>query len=219
VSIDPLLQGYRRFRAGRFPAAQKLYRELEARGQSPKIMFIACCDSRVDPATIFDTSPGEVFVLRNIANLVPPDSPVAKVQATSAALEFAVLYLNVEHIVVMGHARCGGAQALLGDIQEHMLSSGYLGSWMSIAAPARERFMRMSCPPEARQQQIEYQIVRLGLENLLTYRWIRERVAAGKLEIHGCHFGIANGVLALLDQSTGEFSPVPREEPDEAGRK
>ncbi len=211
MSIEPLLQGYRRFRSGRFPAAQKLYRELEARGQSPKVMFIACCDSRVDPATIFDTSPGELFVLRNIANLVPPDSPIARLQATAAALEFAVLYLNVEHIVIMGHAQCGGAKVLLGDYEEHWLSSGYLGSWMSIATPARERLMRSSCPPGERQQQIEYQIVRLGLENLLTYQWIRERVEAGALEIHGCHFGIANGVLTLFDGKTGEFNAVPLE--------
>src|SRR5579885_2408031 len=117
MSTSLLLLAYCRFGIGCFPAAQKLYRELEARGQSPTVMFIACCDSRVDPATIFDTSPGELFVLPNIANLVPPDSPVARLQPTASALEVAVLYLNVEHIVIMGHAQCGGAKVLLGDYE------------------------------------------------------------------------------------------------------
>lgn len=213
MSIEPLLQGYRRFRTTRFPAAQTLYRQLEARGQSPKIMFIACCDSRVDPATIFDTGPGEVFVLRNVANLVPPDSPVAKEQAASAALEFAVLHLQVEHIVIMGHAQCGGAKALLEGYHKHTPNAGYVGGWMNQAARACDRLLRLPCPPGERLQQIEYQIVRLGLENLLTYHWIRDRVEAGSLEIHGCHFGIANGVLALFDETSGEFTPIPLEEP------
>jgi carbonic anhydrase len=219
VSIEPLLEGYRRFRATRFPAAQTLYRQLGALGQSPRIMFIACCDSRVDPATIFDTSPGEVFVIRNVANLVPPDSPMAKVQAMSAALEFAVLHLQVGHIVVMGHAQCGGAKILLEGQHERIPNAEYIGSWMSLAALARERLMRLPCPPAERLQQIEYQIVRLGMENLLTYPWIRERVEDGRLEIHGCHFGITNGVLALFDEATGEFTPVPPEKPDGANLK
>jgi carbonic anhydrase len=148
MSLESLLDGYRRFRKERFPGAQKLYRELEASGQSPRLMFIACCDSRVDPATIFDTGPGELFVLRNVANLVPPNSPVAKHQAMSAALEFAVLHLDVQHIVVMGHAQCGGAKALLDGVHEQIPNAEFIGSWMNLALPARNRMLLQPHAPD-----------------------------------------------------------------------
>ncbi|MFO1435163.1 MAG: carbonic anhydrase [Gammaproteobacteria bacterium] len=211
MSIESLVEGYRRFRKTRFPAAQKLFRDLEARGQSPQTMFIACCDSRVDPATIFDTSPGEVFVLRNVANLVPPNSPVAKHQATGAALEFAVLHLKVSHIVVMGHARCGGAAALLEGYHDQIANAEFIGSWMNIATTARDRMMRLPLPPAERLLNMEYQLVRLSMENLLTYPWISERVEDGRIAVHGMHFGIANGQLAMFDATRGEFLPVSEE--------
>lgn len=214
MSIENLIQGYRRFHQSRCPEAQKLYRDLEARGQSPTIMCIACCDSRVDPATIFDTSPGELFVLRNVANLVPPNSPVAKHQATGAALEFAVLHLNVSHIVVMGHARCGGAAALLEGYHEQIPNAEFIGSWMNIAVAARDRMLRLPLPPAERLLHMEYQIVRLSLEHLLTYPWIRERVDAGRIELHGLHFGIASGELVMLDPHSGTFRPVRCDSPD-----
>lgn len=212
MSIDTLIDGYRRFRRTRYPAAQRLFRELESRGQSPKTMFIACCDSRVDPATIFDTSPGEVFVLRNVANLVPPNSPMAKHQATGAALEFAVLHLKVEHIVVMGHARCGGAAALLEGYHEQVPNAEFIGSWMNIAMTARDRMCRLPLPPSERLLNMEYQIVRLSVENLLTYPWIQKRVENGELQLHGMHFGIANGQLAVFDPGSGEFRSMPDNE-------
>jgi carbonic anhydrase len=208
MSIDTLIDGYRRFRRTRYPAAQRLFRELESRGQSPKTMFIACCDSRVDPATIFDTSPGEVFVLRNVANLVPPNSPMAKHQATGAALEFAVLHLKVEHIVVMGHARCGGAAALLEGYHEQVPNAEFIGSWMNIAMTARDRMMRLPLPPSERLLNMEYQIVRLSMENLLTYPWISERVEDGRIALHGMHFGIADGHLSMFDAASGTFESV-----------
>jgi carbonic anhydrase len=208
MSIDSLISGYRRFRRSRFPAAQKLFRDLEARGQSPQTMFIACCDSRVDPATIFDTSPGEVFVLRNVANLVPPNSPIARHQATGAALEFAVLHLNVSHIVVMGHARCGGAAALLEGYHNQIPNAEFIGSWMNIAMTARDRMMRLPLPPSERLLNMEYQIVRLSMENLLTYPWISERVEDGRIALHGMHFGIADGHLSMFDAASGTFESV-----------
>jgi carbonic anhydrase len=208
MSIEGLISGYQRFRRSRFPAAQKLFRDLEARGQSPQTMFIACCDSRVDPATIFDTSPGEVFVLRNVANLVPPNSPIARHQATGAALEFAVLHLNVSHIVVMGHARCGGAAALLEGYHNQIPNAEFIGSWMNMALPARNRMLLQPHDPSDSLRLIEYCIVQLSLENLLTYDWIRERFESGRIALHGLHFGIATGELALLDMATGRFHPV-----------
>jgi carbonic anhydrase len=172
-------------------------------------MFIACCDSRVDPATIFDTGPGELFVLRNVANLVPPNSPMAKHQAMSAALEFAVLHLNVEHIVVMGHAQCGGAKALLEGVHERIPNAEFIGSWMNMALPARNRMLLQPHPPEDSLRLLENCIVQLSLENLLTYDWIRERFESGQIQLHGFHFGIASGDLAMLDPATGRFLAVP----------
>ena len=209
TSIDELIEGYRRFRRSRFNTAQALYRELGDRGQSPEVMFIACCDSRVDPATIFDTGPGELFVLRNVANLVPPNSPVAKHQAMSAALEFAVLHLNVRHIVVMGHAQCGGAKALLDGIHDRIANAEFIGAWMNMALPARNRMLLQPHAPEDALRLLEYCIVQLSLENLLTYDWIRERFESGQITLHGLHFGIASGELAVLDPATGQFRAVP----------
>jgi carbonic anhydrase len=212
MTIEHLIEGYRRFRHTRYPAAQRLFKDLEARGQSPNTMFVACCDSRVDPATIFDTSPGEVFVLRNVANLVPPNSPLAKHQATGAALEFAVLHLKVKHIVVMGHARCGGAAALLEGYHDQVPNAEFIGSWMNIAITARDRMWRLPLPPSERLLNMEYQIVRLSVENLLTYPWIQARVESGELQVHGMHFGIANGRLAIFDPTSGEFKAVADED-------
>jgi carbonic anhydrase len=208
MSIEDLIEGYRRFRKTRFPGAQALYRELGDRGQSPRVMFIACCDSRVDPATIFDTGPGELFVLRNVANLVPPNSPMAKHQAMGAALEFAVFHLNVEHIVVMGHAQCGGAKALLEGVHEQIPNTEFIGSWMNMALPARNRMLLQPHPPADSLRLLENRIVQLSLENLLTYDWIRERFESGRIALHGFHFGIATGELAMLDMSTGQFQTV-----------
>lgn len=209
MSIEDLITGYRRFRQTRFPDAQALYRDLGERGQSPRVMVIACCDSRVDPATIFDTSPGELFVLRNVANLVPPISPMAKHQAMSAALEFAVLHLNVEHIVVMGHAECGGAKALLDGVHDQIPNAEFIGSWMNMALPARNRMLLQPHAPEDSLRLLEYRIVQLSTENLLTYDWIRERFESGRIELHGAHFAIATGELFVLDMVTGQFQAVP----------
>ncbi|MGQ0658615.1 MAG: carbonic anhydrase [Chromatiales bacterium] len=214
MSLEGLIAGYCRFRTTRFPSAQVLYRQLEARGQSPKTLLIACCDSRVDPATIFDAGPGELFVVRNVANLVPPSTPDGRHHGTSAALEFAVLHLQVECIVVMGHAQCGGAKALLEGVHEDPSRSDFIGSWMGLAAPARERVLSLPVAPADMQRRIEYEIVRESLTNLLSFQWLRQRVEKGSLALHGLHFGIATGELAMLDAKTGEFRPVPVGQPD-----
>lgn len=214
MSLHGLIAGYRRFRTTRFPSAQAVYQRLEAIGQSPKTLFIACCDSRVDPATIFDVGPGELFVVRNVANLVPINTPDGRHHGTSAALEFAVLHLQVECIVVMGHAQCGGAKALLEGIHEDASRSDFIGSWMGLAVRARERAMSLPIAPAELQRCIEYEIVRESLHNLTSFPWLRRRVEEGHLALHGMHFGIATGELTILDVGTGTFVPVSLDEPD-----
>jgi carbonic anhydrase len=166
-------------------------------------MVIACSDSRVDPTMIFNAEPGELFILRNVANLVPPYEPDAAFHATSAALEFAVRVLQVSELIVMGHAMCGGIRVLLDGAPGQ--AGDFLLPWMRIAEPARRRVLeRASADP---QSDCEQESVKLSLENLLTFPWIAERVAQHSLHLAGTVFDIRSGVLALL-QPDGSFSPV-----------
>jgi len=209
LTIETLLDGYRRFRKHRYPQARELYRQLEERGQSPKVLFLACCDSRVDPATITDTGPGELFVVRNVANLVPPCNPDGQYHGTSAALEFAVKSLQVEHIVVMGHAQCGGAKALLAHTLDSPAGDDFIGKWMEIARVARDRIEQDGAlSHEARLTALEQEIVRHSMHNLLSFDWIRSRIEADRLRIHGWYFGIAEGRLHILDTDRDCFAPV-----------
>lgn len=169
-------------------------------------MVVACCDSRMDPATITDAGPGELFVARNVANLVPPFTPDGRHHGTSAALEFGVLGLGVDDIVVLGHAQCGGVRALLEGVHAHASTVDFIGTWMAIAADARERVLKE--PGGDRQRRLEEEVVRLSLENLMTYPWIAERVQTGRLRLHGWHFGIARGELAVLDPASDTFRTV-----------
>ncbi len=207
MSVAQLLDGYQRFRKNRFEEAREIYYRLNKLGQSPKVMVIACCDSRVDPATIFDAGPGELFISRNVANLVPPYAPDGAHHGTSAALEFAVKHLKVEDIVVMGHAQCGGANALL---MQHQFGkrTEFIDSWMQIASDARDKVVLDQGDAEDVQQAIEHEIVRLSLRNLMQFSWIREAVEAGQLHLHGWYFGIEKGVLYCLNPDTNEFEAV-----------
>ncbi|HTZ71011.1 MAG TPA: carbonic anhydrase [Acetobacteraceae bacterium] len=193
-SLEALLAGYRRFRAGTWPERRALCEELAAEGQRPLAAVIACADSRLDPAAIFDAAPGALFVVRNVANLVPPYQPDAAYHGTSAALEFAVKGLEVTTVIVMGHAQCGGVRALMdGD-------AGQLGDfvlpWMQIAARARTR--ACDAPEPDLLTACEHETVKVSLENLRTFPWIAERVASGGLGLLGAYYGIATGVLELL---------------------
>lgn len=202
--MDELIAGYRRFRAGTWPRERDRFEALAAEGQRPRAMVIACADSRVDPQMVFDARPGELFVVRNVANLVPPYQPDAAYHGTSAALEFGVRVLQVPQLVVMGHALCGGVRALLEGAPPE--AADFVAPWMRIARPARERVLACE-PAEARQEACEQEVVRLSLANLMTFPWVREAVEAGRLRLHGCHFGIATGRLALLGED-GRFVPV-----------
>ena len=172
-------------------------------GQSPKALVVACVDSRVDPAMVFDTAPGEMLTVRNVANLVPPYAPDAGYHGTSAALEFGVRVLVVPHLMVLGHSLCGGVRALLDGAPDN--AHEFVAAWMSIAWSARVCALRGSSS-EKRQQCCEHEVIKVSLVNLMTFPWVAERVAAGKLELHGAWFDIRTGELMTL-QPDGSFSP------------
>jgi carbonic anhydrase len=211
MSLPPrLLEGYRSFRTSRLPAEQGRYRELAETGQSPQVMVIGCCDSRVSPEVIFDARPGELFVVRNVANLVPPYAPDGQYHGVSSALEFAIAGLKVRHIVVLGHAHCGGVQAFAEDAAP--LSAGdFIGKWMSLMAPAAEKVgARGTMSRQGYLERLEQASVTNSIDNLLTFPRVRELVAAGELTLHGAYFGVATGQLSVREPATGEFSPVDR---------
>jgi len=198
-----LIDGYHRFRSRQWPERKALFEGLADQGQSPRAMVIACSDSRVDPTMIFGAEPGELFILRNVANLVPPYAPDAAFHATSAALEFAVRVLEVQDLIVMGHAMCGGIRVLLDGPPDP--AGDFLVPWMQIAEPAKDRVLERA--PADPQAECEREAVKLSLENLLTFPWIAERVGQGKLRLVGSIFDIRSGVLAIL-QPDGVFAPV-----------
>ena len=203
-SSDELTSGYRRFRTERWPAARAEYEALATHGQKPHTLVVACSDSRADPALIFDAAPGELFVVRNVANLVPPYQPDGQLHGVSAALEFGVKVLNVSRIVVMGHAYCGGVHAMLNGAPD--TCGDFVAPWVAQAAPV-VRLICESFPGEESERLAEETVVRLSLENLRTFPWIAEREAAGELTLSGLHFGIANGVLTAL-RGPGRFEPL-----------
>lgn len=202
--MEKLIAGYHRFRAQIWPQRRALMEDLALQGQQPRAMVIACADSRVDPAMIFDMAPGEMFVIRNVANLVPPYAPDGGPHATSAALEFGVRVLLVTDLIVLGHAMCGGVRALLQGTPPE--TPDFLAPWIAIARAAKGRVLRCTDPEEA-QELCEREVVKLALDNLMTFPWIAERVRSGALRLHGARFDIRNGVLEVLG-ANGVFTPA-----------
>jgi carbonic anhydrase len=200
--MERLIAGYRRFRAETWPRERARFQELAAQGQRPRTMVIACSDSRVDPQMIFSAGPGELFVVRNVANLVPPYMPDAAFHGTSAAVEFGVRVLGVEELVVMGHALCGGVRAVLEGVPP--AAGDFVAGWIQIAEPVRAVALRCD-DPEAQQEAAEHEAVRISLRNLMTFPWVAEAVAEGRLRLLGAHFGVATGRLVLL-QPDGSFA-------------
>jgi carbonic anhydrase len=207
-----LVEGYEAFLGGRFRREQDRYRQLGQRGQTPKILLIGCCDSRVSPEVIFDAHPGEIFVVRNIANLVPPYQPDSEHHGTSAALEYAVTILNVEHIVVMGHERCGGVRAYvdyLNDPNGPAIAPGdFIGRWISLIEPAAAKLGQRAEPIEAYAERLGRASIIYTLANLRSFPYVAEGEKAGRLVLHGAYFGVADGRLYGLDEATGRFHPV-----------
>jgi carbonic anhydrase len=202
---DRLLKGYREFIGGRYATEAARYSALAADGQAPDILIIACCDSRAAPETIFNASPGELFVVRNVANLVPPYAPDGEYHSTSAALEFAVQQLKVKHVVVLGHGRCGGIQAALNPGAP--LSPGdFIGKWMSLVAPAAEAVNTNSLmTPGERQTAMERISIRYSLANLRTFPCVSILEGKGRLSLHGAWFDISTGELWAMNPATGDF--------------
>jgi carbonic anhydrase len=207
--FNHLLDGYRRFRDERYAGERARWREL-AEGQSPVAVIIACCDSRADPATIFDANPGEIFVVRNVANLVPPFEQGGGRHGVSAALEFAVTQLEIPEIVVMGHERCGGIQAsLTGQFADAAHGEGgFIAQWMEVLEAPRETIVAEHGTGADAATLLEEAGIRQSLANLRSFPFVAEREAAGKLSLHGCHFSIFKGQLFLLDEANGTFHPA-----------
>lgn len=204
-----LIDGFLRFRDNRFPSDDVKYLRLFSEGQKPKFLIVGCCDSRVDPALIFDCEPGELFVIRNVANLVPPNEERTGHHGTTAALEYGVCNLGVEHIVVLGHAHCGGIQTLL---QTGVTANpdSFIDDWMKLVDSARVSVEQdyADASAEQRQTACEQRAIMVSLANLLTFPWIAQRVAAGTLRLHGWYLDINQGQLLGYNAQTLQFEPL-----------
>ncbi|EJF74658.1 carbonic anhydrase [Bartonella alsatica] len=206
---EKLLSGYKSFIKNHFSYKTAHYQKLAIEGQKPEVLIIACCDSRAVPETIFDAKPGEIFTLRNVANLVPPYSPDNQYHATSAAIEYAVHLLEVKHIIVFGHAHCGGVSTALKETCKSLSSNDFIGQWISLLAPAAQKiFNNKSLTMLERQMALEQLSIRYSLKNLETFPWIKLRKDQNILTLHGVWFDISSGELWSIEQETGCFVRV-----------
>ena len=207
---EHLADRFRRFKYRHFAPNFDHYEKLATFGQHPEIMIVSCCDSRVDPETIFSAMPGELFVMRNVANLIPPYETGGKYHGVSAALEFAALNLRVKHIVVLGHSGCGGVRACLEQDAARQTEAQFISNWMSMLDEARVRVVerhRGRPLPEVRAA-LEKEAIKTSLANLRTFPCITLLEGKGRLALHGAYFDIATGMLAVLNQATGAFAAV-----------
>jgi carbonic anhydrase len=208
TAVDKLVQGYCSYRDSSYENSRPLIEDLVERGQRPEVAVIACSDSRVDPAILFQADPGDLFVVRNVANLVPPMEEEGTYHGTSAALEFAVLGLGVKHLVVLGHAHCGGIKLMM-DAQPGTSSFKYVSPWVSMLAAAHRRVLATmgQADEKERIRACEQNAVLVSLENLTTFSWVRERVESGELQLHGWYVDIAVPQLSAYDWESGKFNP------------
>ena len=208
--IRKLIDGFGRFRARHFETEDSLYQRLTREGQSPRIMVIACCDSRVDPAIITDCDPGDLFVVRNVANLVPPHETAGHYHGTSAALEFAIRCLSIQHVIVLGHARCGGIRTLLHGVPGEDGVGQFIKPWMAIAEEARIRVMASDTglSGDAAARAVEQAAIQISLRNLMTFPWLRERVQDKRLQLHGWYFDLDQGELLRYQADEDRYTPL-----------
>ena len=209
-TFEQMIDGYRNFRATEWQEERTRWQQL-AEGQSPQVMVISCSDSRVDPAQILDVAPGEIFVVRNVAALVPPFETTPGRHGVSAAVEFAVQFLKVREIVVMGHGLCGGCQAALTqDLHGNEIGEGgFVAHWVDMLDEAREPIAaKYGTSGREAELAMELEAVKVSLTNLMTFPYVADKVASGELALRGAHFAISDGILRLLDQDSGEFSPA-----------
>lgn len=209
-SMEKLINGFKTFRASEFQEKAAAWEELFDKGQSPKVAVVACADSRVDPATVLSAGPGEIFVIRNVANLVPPFDETAAHYSVSAALEYAVQHLNVEHILVLGHAYCGGIGSLFQPGEAGADGNVFIPSWMAAAEPAHRRVVAsMPDAGEAEQARAcEMAAILVSLENLMTFDFIRDRVSEHRLALHGWHVDVRAGALSCYNAVTDQFESI-----------
>ncbi|MCJ2181423.1 carbonic anhydrase [Novosphingobium sp. 1949] len=208
--LDGLIDGYRRFRSTGWTPHRERWAKLKD-GQEPQVMVISCSDSRVDPTQIFDVDPGEIFVVRNVAALVPPYETTPGHHGVSAALEFAVQVLGVKEVVVMGHGMCGGCKAALSQSvkDKEPGAGGFVANWIALLDEAREAVVHEhGTTGRPAEIQMEQAGVRVSLANLMTFPWVREKVESGELTLRGTFFAISDGVLHLMDKETGAFEPI-----------
>lgn len=208
--IDKLTDGYRGFRDGRFQEQRATYEELVDKGQKPGVALIACSDSRVDPTIVLQADPGDLFVVRNVANLVPPYEREGSYHGTSAALEFAVQHLEVGHVIVLGHAHCGGIRSLFEERPQGSEGNYFVPPWMSLVKSAwlRVEGTMPDAPQEEKARVCEQSAVLVSLENLMTFPCIRERVGDGRLRLHGWYFDIRSCALHIYDPAKQSFEAV-----------
>jgi carbonic anhydrase len=212
MPLERLLKGFADFRLGYYREHLDLFEKLATEGQSPKILIVACADARVDPGILTQTKPGDIFTVRNVAAMVPPAQvpPDRRHHGTSAAIEFAVRGLGVEHVVVLGHALCGGIGALVDGPQSPFASYDYLSTWTSIAQHVREAAVRELAgrPRTEVQRAVEQAVVLNSVSNLMSFRWVAERVTAGSLCLHAWWFNMQEGQLYAFNPSKAAFEPV-----------
>ncbi|MEM7215277.1 MAG: carbonic anhydrase [Pseudomonadota bacterium] len=207
---EELMQGYHQFRSGNFLTEQKRYEALAEKGQKPSVMVIACCDSRSAPETVFNASPGEMFVVRNVANLVPPYGPDDGFHSTSAGLEFAVQALKVKDIIVMGHKLCGGVSAALNPNMEPLSADNFIGKWIELLKPTAQNVAKNDLMTASeRQTALEHVSIRRSIENLRTYPFISILEERKELSLHGAWFDISRGELWTMSADSGDFTRAP----------
>jgi carbonic anhydrase len=211
MSVIPhnLVEGFQRFREQHFERNDGLFQQLVTEGQTPKTLVVACCDSRVDPALVLDCEPGDLFVIRNVANLVPPAEGRAGLHGTTAAIEYGVRILGVEHIIVLGHAHCGGIGTLVktGGIN---VPGSFIDDWMRLVESARSSVIA-EMPHASLAEQVracEQRAILVSLDNLMTFSWVRDKVASGHLSLHGWYFDIEHGQLLSYNSATSSFESL-----------
>jgi carbonic anhydrase len=209
-AIASLIEGYRAFRSGTYRQNEERYRALAARTQKPKALIIACCDSRTDPAMVLSADPGELFVIRNVANLVPPYEPDTHYHGTSAALEFGITGLGIADLIVMGHARCGGIEALYESDRGNPPKGEFISGWMSLARSVADETRKTHAHLDRDQvlREMEKRAVVASLERLRTFPFVPEREADGRVRLHGWFYGIGSGILSIHDKTSGRFIDV-----------
>jgi carbonic anhydrase len=207
---DQLADRYRRFKLRNFIPHQDEYERLASHGQNPEVMVVSCCDSRVEPEAVFSAMPGELFVVRNVANLVPPYETDGKYHGVSAALEFAVLNIRVKHIVVMGHSGCGGVRACIEHDATRQTEAEFIANWMSMLDAARDRIIgeKPAQSPTDLRINLEREGVKVSLANLRTFPCVQILEGKGRLALHGAYFDISTGQLTVLNEATGDFVPL-----------